>query len=976
MPPNEAAIGVTVRTDERAFDRIIQGFPAIEQSVVRLRQAFAEMGTQAQQKLGAFETMLTRMAGGYSSQDFSRFQRGHQELANTIRRNYRELLRLDEEYFREQERLEAARSRSRAWVAGRDPRQLQEARETHALEAGWIQQDRFQRRLLRERTLDRDLEALDQLQPPELPRSGSGEPSAGPSIAGGVLRRAGRGLFGLLGAYGIPLTAGAAIYGALRQASTNVSEFDVIRRVGTYEDMTSPLNVVRRRLLRVPGLSDVESAQGMGTFAALAGAQPALGRQAMAIGMGFGIGPQAGAEAFGRFARFGVSGETEQGQLRFAEILGEHIVKAQMRGREGEVFQRLAEFLELSARFSLGRGDVATYLGLQQRLLSVATPEQRIALRAGAGQEILGAVQAGIAGTQLFPDMGQEMKQAILFDLAARRGRDPGEMLRLIQTQPLKFLPEILQHPIANIPGGIGDIVLSQMFGLPMDRIPLLRDTKGLPETLGGLSEDLQGKIMSIRDPRKFSMAMAAVQEYREGPKSLPDREELAARIESIKRGDLTDIELQQQRMADAQNTIAELLTNLGPLVITLIQKITDLTTKINELIERLPGFGKSNIPNVSQPKEQIGTGPGGPPKPIPPPPAAGGGLTLPVPGAPPPIPPETGMPPLPGEPRQNVPLPTPGNARPFWEWGRSIWRFIQPNAAEGGELGPNIVPISMTMGGGYGRSRLEHLQGLVTDKGVPEHVYSRILGIESAGGRNTQIGEAGEGGPLQITPGLAAGLLGFNPRQPGTWPSWLTSEFLRSEAGDYLAANHMAYLWKKYQDPDLVAAAWNAGEPSVDAALRESQQTGRPWAESKALKEWTRTKYLPAFQAGAQGVSSVPTPAPTTSPPPRRSAGASGEFGPRGASTDWDLLLPDPVRERTQALADRAALGDRPAAMDDLARSFRLMIRVSIDPLSIIVRSASGEVTDQFQVQPHAQWQGVGAAGQYSGPATSELSP
>ena len=691
----DASIGISVKADDRSLDRIKQSFPEIERSVQRLKQTFQEMGSAAQQRFSSFEQLVGKMAGGFTPQDLTRMRQSQRELIALIRQNYRERLRLDEEYFQQQERLEGARNRGRMsglTIGGRgDRRGIATEREQHRFEMEWLRDERMRARHGQQRWLEERISTVGGMTGPaqaalapvaaaparrrdcppcpgDCPpcpgggrdgggrdggdRDGGGGGGRRPSlmqrvlggrlsgVAGGLLRAAG----GLVGAMGGPLTLAAVGYATLREGMSEIDDADVIRRLGTRREQLPPGQMgeggfleTRRRLFAPEGApwTYAEGRRGMSGFAGRAGTGAArdLGLQAMNLGIGFGVGAQGGAEAFGTFARYGasqfmtrvrnpynpggeVAGQSReittpgQSQLHFAELLAEHIVKAQMRGREGEVFQRLTEFLELSSRYSLNPANVQDYFSLQQRLLGAAgSPGQQQLVRAGAGQAIWGAVHQAIAGTDLFPGFGgPEILQAILFQSTMARGGNFSEMQERLQTDPLSFLPDLLKHPlITGAPGGGGNIMLSKMLGgLSIPLIKLLRQSETVTSQFTGMPADLQGYLTGEQNERRVQAYMAAYQEYLQGPKSPETREELRQTFQKIRTEvGLTWQEQLQKDSAKAQNEMADLLGKLVPIVTTAITTIAVLTGAINRLIEGLMARGM--ISKVTSPISDLG---------------------------------------------------------------------------------------------------------------------------------------------------------------------------------------------------------------------------------------------------------------------------------------------------------------------------------------------------------------------------------
>jgi len=84
-------------------------------------------------------------------------------------------------------------------------------------------------------------------------------------------------------------------------------------------------------------------------------------------------------------------------------------------------------------------------------------------------------------------------------------------------------------------------------------------------------------------------------------------------------------------------------------------------------------------------------------------------------------------------------------------------------------------------------------------------------------------VSPTGVRGPLQVTDAVGdqMNLDRNDPRQ-----------------NTYAGAQLMGRLWQKYNDPELVGAAYNSGEEAVDRALQLQKETGTPWQKSGLVRE------------------------------------------------------------------------------------------------------------------------------------------
>jgi len=104
----------------------------------------------------------------------------------------------------------------------------------------------------------------------------------------------------------------------------------------------------------------------------------------------------------------------------------------------------------------------------------------------------------------------------------------------------------------------------------------------------------------------------------------------------------------------------------------------------------------------------------------------------------------------------------------------------------------------------------------------LPRGSVEAMSEVES-GHNPDAVSPTGVRGPLQVTDAVGDQMnLDRNDPQQNT----------------YAGAQLMGQLWQKYNDPELVAAAYNSGEDAVDRALQWSKDTGAPWQQSGYVRK------------------------------------------------------------------------------------------------------------------------------------------
>jgi hypothetical protein len=216
-----------------------------------------------------------------------------------------------------------------------------------------------------------------------------------------------------------------------------------------------------------PSAAPAESTEFLAQYSGLAGMrnltpQQMMGRTTEAFGLtrGFGFAPEEGAKLFGGAERLGVD------QRRLAESMGEEIARAQMKGREGEMFDAVIRMSE-SLVERLGRSpDVDRIAGVLGRLGESGMP----GLQGAYGAQRVQGFEQAVQGTSLFnmPDL----RTPLLMGAMVRMGiSSPAEMMRIQEEGPLAR-PDLARALFAEmeqfggIEGELGPAMAGQL-GLP-----------------------------------------------------------------------------------------------------------------------------------------------------------------------------------------------------------------------------------------------------------------------------------------------------------------------------------------------------------------------------------------------------------------------------------------------------------------------------------------------------------------------------
>jgi hypothetical protein len=202
-------------------------------------------------------------------------------------------------------------------------------------------------------------------------------------------------------------------------------------------------------------------------------------------GMGMGIGAGAGVQGMATLKRAGAVGG-EQDQRRFAALLGEAVVQAQMRGREGEMLQAVISMTESVMRTSLNGPSVTDTRSLITRLAMTGEPGARGEL----GMRILGGANAAMQGIEYIPGirgMGQNMVAQTARGILAQSGIGPFEAQGVLN-----------QGITAKVPG-TEKLLLDEI----LDRLNPQSSAMKLAVTGGfGLSADQGKAFLAMRGKR------------------------------------------------------------------------------------------------------------------------------------------------------------------------------------------------------------------------------------------------------------------------------------------------------------------------------------------------------------------------------------------------------------------------------------------------------------------------------------------
>jgi hypothetical protein len=499
-----------------------------------------------------------------------------------------------------------------------------------------------------------------------------------------------------------------------------------------------------------------------------------------------------------------------------------------MRGREGEMFASIQEFVELAMRTMTNAPALGEVLALQAKLAERGVPGTQGQL----GMRMLGGVHQAITETELFPGMPNLM-QPLLLQTFARAGITDPDQMNAIREQGMfgrvgnEFLVEALLRNAKQM--GLPRFMVARSFGLSQSQFGAFQEAFGGPgapalrSRLLGVPQDLLERV----PPQRVLEVLTAA---REGG-------DVTGKVRAIVERPPTPVERLQAADAQAQQDLMTAFTALTPALVTLKEAAAGAAGGLAWLAKLF--------------------GPGGRPG-------------EPVPPVPPNLRPEPAVPSMPNLTPGSTPVPSarhlgrPTRGDRWWE-----------------------------------EDRIASLRDMAISQGVPETLVDRLLALESSGGRNVRIGAKGERGPLQMMPATASRVAGYD----------VDPRYLHSPGGDQLAVRHLASLWRRYKDPELVAAAWNAGEPAVDRARKDADRTGRSWMEF--LPPSTRQSYLPAFRSGAAST-------------------------PEGMVPYSTRATPRPMDDRT------------------FQQALQSSVHVTFDPVAVVIRSEpTGEVVGVAQATP-----------------------
>lgn len=507
------------------------------------------------------------------------------ELAE-MRRNFRASNRVLQEYYDEQARIIkenakkfAVEAERRADLARRghrigDPKDLEkELKAIRDMERRSMDALKGERR----RTM-RDMSALSE----EATAGGAGGRGGatgwfremfggGPSGAvGGILR-----------SIGIPLGVSGLTYFAIDQTrralSRDTERFNLAKRIGSFGDLTTGREDFARSL-GIPLLGPDAAIQAYSQFTGLAGAnRRSMAPGAALLGIGMGVGAEGGTQFFGQMARIGAV-RNDGEQKRFALLIGEAVVNAQMRGREGEMLQSITEFMSMGMRTMVNAPSGTDAVTMMMKLAATGGEGTRGEL----GMRILGAAHGALSGTDLFPGVGGVLQPFMLQALVSGGITDPAEMQKIAQQGMFgkvggKFLYESVLDQMEGsglFATGMGRLMGSRSFGMSVEQFDKFRQMR----TAGDFTmipEELRDKVMS--SPQRIGMSMAALEDYKAGKLS---REGLAAAIQKV----VTETpgpEERQQAAADAANALDEAFRKLVPIIDTVAEAFNNLLGKV-----------------------------------------------------------------------------------------------------------------------------------------------------------------------------------------------------------------------------------------------------------------------------------------------------------------------------------------------------------------------------------------------------------
>jgi len=348
----------------------------------------------------------------------------------------------------------------------------------------------------------------------------------------GGLAVAGQLMRGLVGAYSVYAIAGKIRRDFMGELERMIAVADMGQRVRPVGMSGGQFQGIAKEL--EPTLRPEESTRFLQRYSELAGNTLPMASEAVGLTRALGFAPEEGAQRFGQLGRMGLE------QDRFAKKLAEEIAKANMQGRQGEMFDALMQMAEEMTQ-RLGRvQDQDALASLLGRLSSQGLP----GLQGQYGAATIMGMDQAFRGQNLFqlPDMGAIGMLTMFTDMGIT---DPAKMNR-IKSEGLIAHPETWKPLFNTIEkyGGMSSILgqgIAESRGIPLPLYEPIKkaltskDAPGYWDYLKRvLGPEEAAKLNFAKAPQMFNVAKQFQERAAAGGFSSPEqeREQLIAALQ------------------------------------------------------------------------------------------------------------------------------------------------------------------------------------------------------------------------------------------------------------------------------------------------------------------------------------------------------------------------------------------------------------------------------------------------------------
>lgn len=524
----ENSIGIRVRLDSDGLKKLPQ---EVEQAAVRLQRVFADLGGSGAAKGQSLFTKLTK--GGMSKSDVSEYTRSLQQMNLSLK-----------QYYAEQARI--IKSNTRHDAAG-----LRDQYKTKIDKAPWYKDDlEKEERAARANVNRRGRLAIDALRDERNRTSmdmssmrfaGQAPPGAGGGAGGG--KGGGKGKLGgmLGGSLGRFLPYAAGYVGAHQLHQTADREGNVLdyARGSAGADVQTDREafVKFKKSLDIDLMDKDQSIALNRQFNGIAGTRgPSedreMTRTSALYAKGMGVSPEEGVQTFATMAKLGVTTGSHD-QEKFAQQLGETIVRSGMRGRQGEAFKSITDFVSVASRTIVGGPkNVDEFLKMQSNLYRGSNGAPGVT--GERGTNLLSQTHQALT-SDLFPEitaMGPGIMRDIKLMTMLKSGpRDPMKMQKLNQEGLLGRYPDgemagekyIREMEKMGLTHGLGGVLGASMFGHSENiegfKAMIEGDQKrrqgGLKPIFSMMPKDVQRQIMD--NPNRTGVLDALTEKFDKG---------------------------------------------------------------------------------------------------------------------------------------------------------------------------------------------------------------------------------------------------------------------------------------------------------------------------------------------------------------------------------------------------------------------------------------------------------------------------